>query len=323
MHASCRPTVRSILRMTGFAAALALAAACGSTPAADSSDTTPVTGKLEAVYDAAGHPEGLHNYFHWSEKIGTGSQPDGEVAFKNLAALGYTTILTVDGSAPDVETAAKYGLRYIHIPIGYDGMHGKQYEIARALEVSEGPVYVHCHHGKHRGPTAAMVGRIVLDGISNEEAVAEMKEAGCSPRYDGLYKEIANFVKPTEAQLDALPTSFPSRVKPKGLTDSMVAVSNTWENMLLVKDAAWSVPPSNPDVSPRHEATILWEHFKEIARTDEAKLHGEKFLGLLSASENDADALQQALEKNDTDGAAKAFEAVKKSCDACHKVYRD
>jgi len=50
--------------------------------------------------DDHGDPKGLHRHRRWSEKIGQGAQPEGEEAFRNLQALGYTTILSVDGSTP-------------------------------------------------------------------------------------------------------------------------------------------------------------------------------------------------------------------------------
>ncbi len=31
--------------------------------------------------------------------------------------------------------------------------------IARAVQDLPGPVFIHCHHGKHRGPTAAVMAR--------------------------------------------------------------------------------------------------------------------------------------------------------------------
>ena len=37
--------------------------------------------------------------------------------------------------------------------------------IAKTFREVEGPFYVHCYHGKHRGPAAAAIGRVALDGL--------------------------------------------------------------------------------------------------------------------------------------------------------------
>ncbi|MEZ6081685.1 MAG: hypothetical protein R3C56_40245 [Pirellulaceae bacterium] len=48
--------------------------------------------------------------------------PEGAAAFNELVQLGVKTIITVDGAQPDVATAKQFGLRYVHLPHGYDGI---------------------------------------------------------------------------------------------------------------------------------------------------------------------------------------------------------
>src|SRR5262245_48277837 len=88
----------------------------------------------------------------------SGGLPEGEAAFQDLAALGIKTIISVDGATPDVATAKKHGLRYVHLPHGYDGISAaRAAELAKAVRDLPGPIYIHCHHGKHRSPAAAAV----------------------------------------------------------------------------------------------------------------------------------------------------------------------
>ncbi len=65
---------------------------------------------------------GLHNVYRLTEQLLSGSSPEGEEGFRSLEKLGVKTILTVDGARPDVALAHKHGLRYVHLPIGYDGV---------------------------------------------------------------------------------------------------------------------------------------------------------------------------------------------------------
>src|SRR3954463_15343720 len=93
----------------------------------------------------------LPNAHRLSPKLISGAQPEGEQGFKDLKALGAKTIVSVEGGKPDVDRAKKYGLRYVPLPITYSTVtddEGKR--IGKALSELEGPIYVHCHHGKHR-----------------------------------------------------------------------------------------------------------------------------------------------------------------------------
>src|SRR5262245_33238393 len=63
---------------------------------------------------------GLHNVFRLSAKLYSGSVPEGETGFCSLCSLGVRTIISVDGARPDVATAHRFGLLYVHLPFGYD-----------------------------------------------------------------------------------------------------------------------------------------------------------------------------------------------------------
>src|SRR5678815_4385498 len=88
----------------------------------------------------------LENAYRLTDKVLAGAQPEGDKSFAALRDMGVKTIISVDGAKPDVETAHKYGLRYVHLPIGYDDVSPEEGRaIAKAIDEVEGPVYVHCH----------------------------------------------------------------------------------------------------------------------------------------------------------------------------------
>ena len=272
-----------------------------------------------------GEPVGLHRYREWDadSKVVQGAQPEGDEAFKNMSALGVAVVLSVDGAIPDVEGAAKHGLEYAHVPIGYDGVTRAQaLQIVKTVRDAGGKVYVHCHHGRHRGPAGAMIARIALDPISNGEAVACLKESKTSPKYAGLYRDVSRFVPPTKAELDATPDA-PAKLVPQGLQALMVGVSHRFEFLKRSRSEEWRAPEDSPDISPPHEARMLWEAYREAQRLDDAKKFGDKFLSLLRESEKAAVALERALRGSDQGGAATAYKAVKASCNACHAEYRN
>ncbi len=270
---------------------------------------------------------GLHNVFRLNDALFSGSNPDNDGAFLELQTLKVTTIISVDGAAPDVATAEKHGIRYIHLPVGYDGIPPETaHKLARAVQTSPGPVYVHCHHGKHRGPAAAAAIQLCLDpNFTPEQATEWMKTAGTDPKYRGLVNLPQTLKRPSAEELNAIPADFPSIARVPDLTRHMVAVDERWEHLKLVKAARWKQPSGHPDLDPIHEALQLREHYREAARLPSAKQKGEAFLAKLNDAESAASELETALRAKPIvpGSAAKAFARNQALCTSCHEKFRD
>ncbi len=310
-----------------------LVAACGGDLSAASGPATPPLDRTDrdiadldvpgVEYDDHGDPAGLHRYIRWSDKIGQGAQPHGEISFKNLAALGYKHVLSVDGAIPEVELAAKYGLNYVHIPIGYDGIPADAAkQILKSTEL-EGPIYVHCHHGKHRGPCAAQLMRMHADGVTAGVGILGLERSGTNKDYRGLWQTVLDF-RGIDAKELAKVGTLPSAVVPKGVRAGMVDMNLRYDHLKLSEKAGWKQPKDHPDISPAHEAKMLWELFREMHRNDEeAKGYGDVFMVMLKDSETATIALEQAIRAGDYQAAKKHFTSVKGLCKQCHRDYRD
>src|SRR4051812_11985448 len=64
----------------------------------------------------------LPNTVRIHERVISGGLPEGDAAFEELKELGIKTLISVDGVKPDVAQAKKFGMRYVHLPHGYDGV---------------------------------------------------------------------------------------------------------------------------------------------------------------------------------------------------------
>lgn len=270
---------------------------------------------------------GLHNVYKLSDNLFSGSGPEGDEGFASLQKLGIKTVISVDGARPDVGRARKYGLRYVHLPIGYDGVPREQaLRIARAVRDLPGPVYLHCHHGKHRGPAAAGAAILCLDeSCSADEALAWLRTAGTDPRYTGLYASARDLRRPTKQELDATSGDFPESAEVGGMARLMVEIDLRWDHLKLARAAGWKRPPAHPDVDPPHEALQLAELYHEAARltTDKGK-RGEELRRWLTESEVTAKGLETALRGSvDNARAENAFEKAAADCARCHARYRD
>lgn len=258
-------------------------------------------------------------------EVFNGPQPGGAADFNRLSALGVKTIISVDGAIPNVAAASQRGMRYVHLPVGYDGIGPMQAaRLARAVRDLPKPIYVHCHHGKHRSPTAAGIALIGLDLTTPVAAVAAMRQIGTAESYAGLYRCVMDARPLTAAELEATPADFPEQVVPTGLVALMIAIDRAFDHLKECRAAGWSPTPDHPDVLPAHEAGILAQLLTEFAQHDfdipverlqdfrqrgrEAKTLAEELAAALQANAADSDERFKKLDQN---------------CRSCHAAYRD
>lgn len=331
-----RDTLSVLALALGFSAC-AQADRCGW--ACESAASAPTSPPVVAAVGASAAPvaaanadeaaaKAVHNYKRLSRTLARGAVPEGDAAFAALGAAGIKTIVTVDGAVPDVATAKRHGIRYVHIPFGYDGIpESKALELAKTFEqlAPSGAIFVHCHHGKHRGPAGCAIASILLDGVTNEAAVADMKAAGTDPKYAGLYESIRTYKRPTAAELAAVKVDMPEVAAPGSSAAVMADIDHSWDRMKAVRMAKWSAPKDHADVDPSHEAVILAEGLREFGRRPEIASENEAFRTLLADAEASAWSMSKALEKGsfDAEKAEAAFTATQKSCAACHTQFRD
>lgn len=264
--------------------------------------------------------------FRITDKLLAGAQPEGDEGFAALRDLGIKTIISVDGAAPDVETAKKFGLRYVHLPIEYSGVTPAQGRaIAKAIAELPGPIYLHCHHGKHRSAAAAAVGCVFNGTLPPERAESVLQTLGTGANYKGLW-QAARDARPLDpATFSAIHVTYVPVAKIPDLADAMVKVDQRTDLLKLVQKAGWKTPADHPDLDPAHEGLQLQELLHEIGRTHDATSKPEDFRRHLTAADEAADALRATLSATpiDTAAADAAMKRVTTSCLDCHKVYRD
>jgi protein tyrosine phosphatase (PTP) superfamily phosphohydrolase (DUF442 family) len=302
--------------------ALALGFSCAST-----SDAPPHLDPLPrpAVSEAkAVDLPGLHNVVAYTDSMMSGSQPE-HGGLETLAAMGIKTIISVDGAQPEVEAAQRLGMRYVHLPIGYDGIDdARKLELARVVRDLPGPIYVHCHHGKHRSAGAAAAIGLSLGTLDTTTAAARMKVSGTAPDYKGLWACASDTKPASQAQLDAASNAFPARWKSTGLVQLMVDIDYALENVKAVEKAQWGVPKEHPDLVPAAEVGRISHYLRELEDDSEVKAKGEDFLEAMRATRAAADKLEKAfLDQAAPDVLAADMKKLTSSCKSCHVKFRD
>lgn len=310
-----------------LASAALLLAACAGSPNHAATSVPKVT--PPAMTDTKPQDyAGLHNVVAYHDNYYSGSVPEGDAGFDTLAGMGIKTIISVDGAVPEVAAAKARGIRYIHLPIGYNGFsEERKLELIRATRdsLAKGPVYIHCHHGKHRSAGAAATVAAAMGWSTNEQAVARMKVSGTAAGYKGLYKCASDATVLPASAMDAVPADFPEITKPGTFVASMVEMDEVMEHLKAMEKAGWKSPADRTDLEPAAEAGRLADLLRVSAQGGRAAREGEEFRAGLEHNADAVQPLEDLLAAGETDIAklSAQFSIVQKSCKSCHEKFRD
>lgn len=263
-----------------------------------------------------------------SNRLLTGPEPD-EQFWQKASELGIKTLISVDGISPQVQKAKQHGFSYIHLPISYDEIDSERtLQLASALKHAEAPIYLHCHHGKHRGPTAAVVAALANNLISRPEGLAYLENQQTSKDYQGLWASARKTKELTEIPY----LELPSKMSVDDLTETMAQIDRVWKNVKLFRKNKWLVPKTHPDLVLKNELSLLYEFLFESERLQLLEAHNsqeqeeihqlyEDSLEVLenfkriSSETHPSKATQTSMES--------AFQKTKANCKSCHQQFRD
>ena len=277
---------------------------------------------------------GLCNVVAFHDDFYSGSAPDGDAGFDSLSSLGVKTILSVDGAIPEIDLAEKHGMRYVHLPIGYDGFDdARKAQLVRAVRDLPKPIYLHCHHGKHRSAAAAGTIAVSLGWLTNDEAATRMKVCGTAAGYKGLWACTAAAAPMTAIDIDAASSDFPKITKPDSFVASMVAIDETLDRLKLAEKNGWLAPKDHPDLAPISDAGKLADLFRLIDEppakpNQNAQEQADRLAQIhlwLKAEGMKANELERMLENPSAKTAemSQTLAAIGASCKQCHVKYRD
>lgn len=257
-----------------------------------------------------------------SGRIFTGGEPKSQSAFERLRQLGVRTVVSVDGARPNIEAARALGIRTIHIPIGYDAIErDAALALTRVVRENEGLIYIHCHHGRHRGPAAAAIACIADEQATPDEALDILETAQTSRDYVGLWRDVAAFTPPSMEE--PLPELFEVAAV-SSLAERMAAIDRDFDRLKLCRQNQWQTPESHPDLIPVHSALLIKEGLRESTRASEDQ-PGSPLATWLEQATVEAQALEVALREPTTPAEVleARFQKVQSSCRACHKRFRN
>ncbi len=268
-------------------------------------------------------PDGpIHNLHQLSEGLYSGGEPPTNAHYAQLADLGIRTVVSVDAIAPNPELAEPYGIRIVHLPIGYDGIDEQRaIELAAAIQTLEHPIYVHCHHGKHRGPAALCVGAIGAGLITNDQAQEFMQTTGTSPKYTGLW-EAARIAQPLDDSTLARVDELPERAPVSSFVDSMGHLDRLHDRLWDMSEDDWKTPEDHPDLSPTAVSGQIHDLLRAMLEDDIITQEGQGMHTMMITSINAAAQVERDIDSGRFSEAYRSMDALHQSCVDCHDKYR-
>lgn len=275
--------------------------------------------------------DGLPNAIRVRPNLISGGQPTQANGFRSLADLGIKTIISVDGICPDLKSAKKFGMRYIHLPLGYRGISVEKARIlGHVLLKLDGPIYIHCHHGKHRSPAATAVACVTAGLMSNNAAVTLLEVAGTSPNYRGLFGAVQDARPVVTSKLRQLDPVLPEQANVGPVVEIMVQMDEDMTQLGSILNGLDQQLPKNA-ISPLAEhATLLNDNINEMLRRPESSEVHAAFRASLITSHTASEKLQWLLERSShkalgpqqTKRASRLFDLISKQCHECHRKFR-
>jgi protein tyrosine phosphatase (PTP) superfamily phosphohydrolase (DUF442 family) len=265
--------------------------------------------------------EGIENFIEVSDRVYSGGEPTTE-GLQHLQKLGVTILLSVDGLSPDREAAEKLGLKYVHIPMGYDGIESQQLQdFVTLMAHHRGKLFVHCHHGKHRGPAAVAACLIISKEMTKEQAVQFMHGAGTSKDYKGLWKSIADLDSTSYQPLDL--SRLLVRSNEKTMAQWMAELDRVWETIQEQQKLEAELNAT--------QILLIAEAFRESARiasTAKEDQYGDKantdrLVQWLKECEQEIAAIQELSRSQAHEKARDRMKSLARQCVDCHAKYRN
>ncbi|CAN5242637.1 hypothetical protein BH09SUM1_BH09SUM1_22270 [soil metagenome] len=260
-----------------------------------------------------------HNLIRISDRIYSGAAPEGEGDFAAIRKLGANTIVSVDTTKPNVKGAHALGMKYIHIPLSYEGITRPQAAaLSEAMEETTGTIYFHCDYGKLRGPAAAALAWRFSADATPAAASEALKKAGVNEDFKGLWAAMA---MDNLAELRAQKPKLVETAILPGLGAHMGAIDGLVGRLMAARKAGWFDATIPATVDPAQDALMVQSHFHEIGRLDDGGRKAD-FNAWRVESEKFAAMLKQNLKDKDGTAANASLASLQQDCRLCHAAYR-
>lgn len=208
----------------------------------------------------------------------------------------------------------------MHIPIGYDSVsETADLELLKLVRDAEGPFYIHCHHGRHRGPTAAAIVGLASDQIDRVQAIALLESAGTSRRFGGLWDSVQSYKKPPA---DAVLPELVDIAEIDFLVTAMAQIDRDFESLSRHRPADWVLAEEGSSRDSTELADLIREGFRESLRHLPSTSDPTLRKWLAEAEQTSRQIVEQLRAGNHAQ-VEKGLQSLKLCCNRRHSRFRD
>ena len=204
--------------------------------------------------------------------------------------------------------------------MGYDGIQRQVgLSLARLMREVKGPYYVHCHHGRHRGPAAAAVAAIIAGDMDPKGGLEFLARAGTDRSYVGLWRDVERFQVPSH---DVALPKLVEVAELDSLTESMANIDRLFDGLVKASGVGWQ-ENSGATTTASHRALLLHEALRECDRQTSYEFD-EDFHLLLKESIELASQLESTLRARAAAHVTdQQLQDLRESCHQCHEKIQE
>lgn len=135
----------------------------------------------------------LKNWYQIDGDVYRSEQPNRK-GFQEIRDHGIKTVVNLRSMHSDDSKAKGLGLVLVRVPMTAAGFEETDIVSAlKAIKEAPKPVLFHCQHGADRAGVVAAMYRVVFQGWTKDEAIAELMEGGFG--FHKQYRNIPEFIR--------------------------------------------------------------------------------------------------------------------------------
>lgn len=161
--------------------------------------------------------EGVPNLHRITPTIYRSQQPTA-LGMKNLEKLGIRTVINLRAFNDDRSLVRGTNLRSVNVDMFT--WHIEDEDIVRVMRelahAENGPFLIHCQHGADRTGVMSAMYRVLVEGWSKDDALAELRGGGYG--YHAMWKNILRYVR--SADVDKLRSAISAASSTSTVTDN-------------------------------------------------------------------------------------------------------
>ena len=171
--------------------------------------------------------DGVANLYRITPNLYRSEQPTA-LGFRNLEKMGIRTVINLRAFNSDDDEVRGTSLRTERVKIlTWDVDDDHVIDVMRMLQKTEnGPFLIHCQHGADRTGLMSAMYRVLEQGWTVDDAVAELTDGGYG--YHAMWKNILRYVR--SADVDKLRAAIAAASAPSAPSASAGSTSTVTDN---------------------------------------------------------------------------------------------